>query len=136
MSKYIPKSRIPQSPSLQSMWTWQNKPTKEDLKQREETEKYYNHLSSEKARIESIPLEELTFRDLYEFPFHQAKYGSWVYDNKSNFIFQFEFHNKDTRKKCLRILNGELLDYKRQDVMHERGEIFVNGEHFITIRGW
>lgn len=135
MSKYIPKSRA-QHTTIDIEWsnaTWSSKTNK---KEQEETEEYYNNLAKEKERIENIPLEELTFRDLYKFPFRQAKYVSWVYDKNSNFIFQFEFSNKETREKCIQILNEELLYYKKQEVEAKNGEIFVNGEHFITIRGW
>jgi hypothetical protein len=100
------------------------------------TEEYVNPHIAEKERTEAIPLEQLSFRDLYQFPFHQASYGSWVYDANSNFIFQFEFSNKETEEKCINILNGDLTDYKRQDVEFKNGEIFVNGESFILIRGW
>lgn len=125
MSKYIPKSRIVNVP-LATSWSNDVKPQKE----------YVNPHIKEKERIEAIPLEELTFRNLYEFPFHQAKYDSWVYDKNSNFIFQFEFRNEETRQKVIDILNGDLLEYKRQDVKSEGGMIYINDKPFILIRGW
>jgi len=137
MSKYIPKSRIkpipftPVKANRESEQEWYNfsSPTFKE-------EKYINPHIAEKERIEAIPLEKLTFRDFYEFPFHSAKYGSWVYDANSNFIFEFEFSNKETRQRTLDILNGELTDYKRHIIEYKDGEIFVNGELFLLIRGW
>jgi len=32
----------------------------------------------------------MTYKDIYQLPLHKPKYGSWVYDEKSNFVFQFE----------------------------------------------
>lgn len=126
MSKYIPKSRIkiPIPPSYE----WASFPP--------EKEEYVNPHIKEKERIESIPLEELTFKDLYKFPFHQSEYSSWVYDDNSNFIFQFEFRNEETRQKVIDILNGNLSDYKRQDVESKDGMILINEKPFILIRGW
>lgn len=126
MSKYIPKSRI--KTPIPSSYEWASFPP--------EKEEYVNPYIAEKGRIEAIPLEELTFKDLYEFPFRQAKYGSWVYDKNSNFIFQFEFRNEETRQKVIDILNGNLTEYKRQDVRSEGGMIYINDNPFILIRGW
>lgn len=139
-SKFIPKSRITNKVSAvynnakEEMWYSFSIP--DNSKEKEETRLWREAQIAEKSRIESIPLEQLSFRDLYKFPFHQAKYGSWVYDANSNFIFQFEFNNEDTGKKAIDILNGDLLDYKKQDVTSDCGEIFINGESFILIRGW
>lgn len=146
MSKFITKSRLNKISQINSMWSnlkddeyisfGSSISAEEKKKQREEN----NFLQSEKQRIESIPLEELSFRDLYQFPFHQAKYGSWVYDANSNFIFQFEFDNKDTREKAVAILNGEFESNKDNKFVHEDGMIYLekDGERkeFILIRGW
>lgn len=136
MSKYIPKSRLTKpNTNTWNDFTWQSRPFKEDLGEKKKIEEYYNHLANEKARIESIPLENLTFRDLYQFPFKQTKYGSWVYDKNSNFIFQFEDEvDKESRAKCIDILNGRET-YNRVNLEAKNGEIFINGNHFITIRG-
>lgn len=90
--------------------------------------------------------------NFYTQPFHQAKYGTWVYDSKSNFVFQFDEVNKyDTKGNYLAGVK-EL----RQDVIlalnsishtpinelnltvnpNDETEILNNGELFITIRGW
>jgi hypothetical protein len=144
-SKFIPKSRIKQ-PTFNADWssfmekddsnyiTFSSR--KEDLEEEKKYEEHMDFLKLEKERIEAIPLGELTFKDLYQFPFHQAKYGTWVYDLNSNFIFQFEKVDKDSREKFIQIMNDELTEYKRQDVTSKDGDIFIDGKHFITIRGW
>ena len=148
MSKFITKSRLNKIKQINQNWSdilgkdyWQSKPiSKEEIVQEKRYKEQLNFLESEKQRIESIPLEELSFRDLYQFPFHQAKYGSWVYDANSNFIFQFEIDNKETREKAVAILNGEFESNKDNKFVHEDGMIYLekDGERkeFILIRGW
>jgi len=139
-SKYIKNSRIKYPitvihPITKTEWVSfgkSEKDTEEESLIKEENKK----LKAEKQRIESIPLEDLSFKDLYKFPFHQAKYGSWVYDADSNFIFQFQFDDKETQEKLIKILNEETEDYKRQNVTSESGLISVDGQPFILIRGW
>lgn len=135
MSKYIPKK--PKGPLQWS--TFMTLPIRNEQEDKE-WEVHKNHQIVTKNRIESIPLEDLTFKDLYQFPFHKAPFGSWVYDKNSNFIFQFEFRNKDVEDTVIAILNEELLEYKKQEISHENGEIYVTvaGEKkpFILIRGW
>lgn len=131
-SKFIPKSRIKQGEIAPFKYEWSSDAINFDGI----VEDNKNSLQPEKERIESIPLNELTFKDLYQFPFNQAKYGTWVYDLNSHFIFQFENVDKDTREKFIQIINDELTEYKRQDVTCKDGEIFIDGKHFITIRGW
>lgn len=147
-SKFIPKSRISNKPNpvfnntkKEDMWysfATSNSPAQ--LEEEKEDKRYREKQLAEKKRIESISLEELTFRDLYEFPFHQAKYGGWVYDAKGNFIFQFEFDNKETKEKIINILNGEVVEYNRQEIRVEDGyiSININGDwlNAILIRGW
>jgi len=142
-SKYIKNSRITNNSNHitvnknQDMWysfSTSNNPA--ELEEQKQHKLYKENQLKEKKRIENIPLEELSFRDLYKFPFHQAKYGGWVYDANSNFIFEFEFSNKETQEKTIKILNNELLDYKRQDVTNEDGEILIDNIPFILIRGW
>ncbi len=140
-SKYIKNSRIKNTPKVltsnnnETQWfsfRESQKDKQEDALIKEESKK----LKAEKQRIESIPLEDLSFKDLYKFPFQQAKYGNWVYDADSNFIFQFQFNDKETQKKLIKILNGEITDYKRQNVTSESGLISVDEKPFILIRGW
>ena len=148
-SKFIPKSRI----KTQVFNTeWSNFLKKDDSnyisfaspeKDLEEDKKYKeekNHMRLEKERIESIPLGDLTFRDLYKFPFHRAKYGSWVYDANSNFIFQFEFRKEETRDKVVGILNGEDIATKNRIFRNDNGMIQIFYEDIwhdaILIRGW
>lgn len=87
----------------------------------------------------------------YEQPFHQAKYGSWVYDGKQNFVFQFdEVENfddkgfylegiKDLRKEVifsLNSINHEPIAKLKLTIGSDPCEILNNGFLFITIRGW
>lgn len=139
-SKFIKNSRITNktAPVFNNAKSdmWYSFATPDNSKEKEETRLWQERQLSEKNRIESIPLEQSSFRDLYQFPFHQAEYGTWVYDANSNFIFQFEFRGEGTQKKCIDILNGDLLEYKGQDVEHKDGMITVDGIPFILIRGW
>lgn len=133
MSKYIPNSRIKNKPSsFKTEWS----SDKIDFSFVGREDAYINPHIAEKERIEAIPLEQLSFRDLYKFPFHQAKYGSWVYDAKGNFIFQFEFKNGKTREQCIEILNGDWTNHKRQEVKSDGGMIYIDDNPFILIRGW
>jgi len=129
-SKFNMKSRA--TPPVS--YTWSSPPR--DLEAEKKSKEYDNHLKLEKERVEAIPLGQLSFKDLYQFPFRQSEHSSWVYDNIDNFIFQFEFRAELTRKKIIEILNGEMLEYKRQDVEFKGGQIFINGDLAITIRGW
>ena len=128
-SKYIPKSKLSR---ITPAFEWSS----DAIDFKNIVEDYKNPLASEKERIEAIPLEQLEFTDLYEFPFHTSKYGGWVYDAKDNFIFQFEFNNEETREKIIQILNGELLEYKKNKIESKGGQIFINDRLAITIRGW
>ena len=78
------------------------------------------------------------WNDIYELPLHQDEYGTWVYDNKSNFVFQFEKVNENNRKDILDILNGvrepESIDHV---FTYEDRYIVMDGEReIILIRGW
>lgn len=138
-SKYIPKSRYTNKP-LKFKAEWSSAATDYyTFKTPDKKEEYVNPHIAEKERIEAIPLEQLSFRDLYKFPFHQAKYGSWVYDANSNFIFQFEFQG-DAREQIIDILNGESLPKIKRELVLKDGTIFINLEDELTplimIRGW
>ena len=143
MSKFITKSRLNKINQINSMWSnlkdgeyisfGSSISAEEKKKQKEEN----NFLQSEKQRIESIPLEELSFRDLYKEPFREWEYLSNRVYSGEEFAFQFEFFGAEkVRKKILKILNEEITDYERQEVENRNGEIFVEGKHFITIRNW
>ena len=134
-SKFIPNSRITHKPKT---WEWSSKPISKSEREKEDRghKEYKDKMESEKVRIESIPLEQLSFRDLYQFPFHQAKYGAWVYDKDSHFIFQFLAGKEEDRKEIINILNGEKQTKIVQEVTHKGGEILVGGIPFILIRGW
>jgi hypothetical protein len=92
-----------------------------------------------------------TYKDIYKFPLQKSKFISWVYDKKSNFVFQFEpkFINgdyaegwKEFEQKVIDCLNSKtpLKTINKSNFIHKNGEIFaVQGEnkaHIITIRGW
>lgn len=36
-----------------------------------------------------------TYKDIYKFPLHTDKYSSWVWDSADNFVFQFEFSDRE-----------------------------------------
>jgi len=81
-------------------------------------------------------MEQLNF---YTRPFHIPKYGSWVYDAKGNFVFQFEFKDKELREKVIFSLNA--IDYDplkdlNLSIGTDPNEILNNNSLFITIRGW
>lgn len=142
MSKFITKSRLNK---INQNWSdfmgkdyWQSKPlSKEEIEQEKRHKEQLNFLESEKQRIESIPLEELSFRDLYKEHFREWEYLSNRVYSGEEFAFQFEFFGAEkVRKKVLKILNEEIADYEKQEVENKNGEIFVEGKHFITIRNW
>lgn len=142
MSKFITKSRLNK---INQNWSdfmgkdyWQSKPlSKEEIEQEKRHKEQLNFLESEKQRIESIPLEELSFRDLYKEPFREWEYLSNRVYSGDEFAFQFEFFGaEETKKKVIKILNEEIKDYEKQEVENKNGEIFVKGKHFITIRNW
>lgn len=134
MSKYH-KNRTVQSYN-KSTYTWQNfapginAPTQITMD---------DNLEAEKERIEAIPLEKLSFTDVYTFPFKNI-HTSWVYDSQDNFIFEFCTDSKQTREKFLSILNNTVTDYNRHDARYVDG--FIELKHldewvrFILIRGW
>lgn len=75
----------------------------------------------------------------YSRPFHITKYGSWVYDAKGNFVFQFEFKDKELREKVIFSLNAidsEIVPDLKLNVGSDPNEIKNDNAPFITIRGW
>lgn len=133
-SKYIPKSRISKRVPISYEWS------SDAVDFSNIVNDYVNPHIAEKERIEAISLEQLSFRDLYKFPFRRAEYDSWVYDDSSNFIFQFELGGDTIRNKVVEILNGELEDYNRKEVRQDNGYIQVKVDdiwhNLILIRGW
>jgi len=135
-SKFIKNRRFDNKPQLWSDYMWSSPNIlAEDKKEEEQRKEYRNHLAKEKERIEAIPLEKLSFRDLYVEPFIKSDVIDWVYSGK-NFVFQFLSGGKRDKSRCLGILNGEITEYNRQDVKNDNGEITINGHPFILIRGW
>jgi hypothetical protein len=78
----------------------------------------------------------MNWKDIYKLPLHRAKYGSWVYDADSNFVFQFENRNKDLQDKILNTLNGVTDKKANFEVRHEHGFILIADMPIILIRGW
>lgn len=81
-------------------------------------------------------LTMMTFRDIYEFPLRLDRVIDWVYDNKNQFVFQFETDNDYWNSAIVAILNGEYEPTTKRNFVHDRGEITEDGELFIVIRGW
>ena len=79
-----------------------------------------------------------TYKEVYQFPLRLAKYDSWVYDEKSNFVFQFEIINKEKRQLLLDVINGEKKLNNSDAVFHHKdGYILTDkGVEVILIRGW
>lgn len=93
-----------------------------------------------------------TYKDIYKLPLRKAKYGSWVYDSNSNFVFQFEtkydengnylFGWVDFENRILDCINGISPLVTQSDTVFtlNEGDIFIiqSGikSHIITIRGW
>lgn len=132
-SKFIKNSRIVNQPRTYE-WTSMAS-TKEDREEKKQMEEYRQKMKTEKARIQAIPLEELSFRDIYTEPFEDMMGMGRIYSG-DNFTFQFLAGGEETKQKCLQILNGEVKEYKRQNITHKNGEISVDGHPFILIRGW
>jgi hypothetical protein len=120
---------------------WSSKPYTQDYldKEKAEADKIREEYAIKKALIQSKHLQEVSFKDLYTFPFKNFGY-SQVYDNNDNFIFQFEIDNKGTRQKCLDIINGDLIPTKENSFVHDGGVIYLVKEDdripLILIRGW
>lgn len=84
-----------------------------------------------------------SYKDIYVFPLRVR--GSWVLDHLGQFVFQFEpkFDKKgnfaegwkDFEKRVIYALNGIPQKFKHSFEAKD-GEIFCNGIHVMTIRGW
>lgn len=113
--------------------------------EREAAEREAAIKKAKREKILSIPLEKLTWKDMYEFPFRCMSHLDWVHDNEGNFMFQFERGvAKESIDKLIKYLNKEpaaslIIPEK---VYHKNGEIYVQPKdsdkefHVITIRGW
>lgn len=138
-SKFIKNSRIVNRPKVtvnDSEDIWYSMGTSVyDREEKKRRNDYNKKMESEKLRIESIPLEQLSFKDIYTEPFIDLMRMNRVYSG-NNFIFQFLAGSEDTKNNCLKILNGELTEYNRHNVIYSNGEVVVDGNTFILIRGW
>lgn len=148
MSKFIRKSRLDKKDRTFKTWNnsvWFSKGlTAEEKKQLEEEDKKYEAEMNEKLllkrRIESKHLEEVSFKDIYEFPFNKMDVIGWVHDSKGNFIFQFITNREENQNKILSILNGEEESNNNNEYIYENGyiDLVKDGERhpLILIRGW
>lgn len=135
MSKFIPKSRFGNGVVTSNKYDWSSKAYSK--KEEDEDKSYRTNMRNEKERIESIPLEKLSFTDIYTEPFTEMM--SWIYSGDS-FCFQFLNGSDESNKKVLDILNGDITTYKRQDLKNDDNtiKIFINDNwvDYILIRGW
>ena len=87
--------------------------------------------------------------NFYKLPFHHEGFVDWVYDNDSNFIFQFmsRFTEKGEHIPGLLKLQTYVIDSLNSDKEPEaklelsisddnEGIINYKGQSFIMIRGW
>jgi len=88
--------------------------------------------------------------NFYKQPFHRAKYGSWVYDAKGNFVFQFEpiYDSNgnyeegeiELQDKIIKSLNSKSLSViENLNLKVGDGDpnfIYHNSRLLIVIRGW
>lgn len=86
----------------------------------------------------------------YNRPFHKDKYHTWVYDAKSNFVFQFinKYDEKGNLTDglaelqtqvifSLNALSNEPIDALNLSIdTFDETLILNNGQPFILIRGW
>jgi hypothetical protein len=88
--------------------------------------------------------------NFYKRPFVKDGYSDWVYDSKSNFVFQFELKEYDVFRK--RIVGADKLNeiiFSLNSLDHEPIkelsltvnpnnpiQILNHGKLFLTIRGW
>jgi hypothetical protein len=116
---------------------WVHKPSNATNKTQANDNSMY---ATEKQRIESIDIDDLTFKDLYKLPFRLCKYSGWVRDANSNFIFQFEISDKEVQQKIIDFLNGDIESINRYKFTTDNGLISLHLENkaidFILIRGW
>lgn len=99
--------------------------------------------------IEANPLLAAVL-SFYKQPFHQAEYGSWVYDANSNFVFQFESEFdeegnyakgcKEMQEAVIKSLNSKehkpIAELNLSLHIEDPNFILNNGKLFAIIRGW
>lgn len=129
-------------PIAQDLHTWSTLAIdkNQQKKEKEECNRIKQEYLAKKLSIENKHIQDVDFTDLYEFPFRNSEPASWVYDANDNFIFQFEINNKETKEKCLSIINGDLIPTKENVFIHDGGVIYLQIEEdripIILIRGW
>lgn len=76
-----------------------------------------------------------TYKDIYQFPLHNSEIG-WVRDAKSQFVFQFQFHEPLLQNNIIEIINGIEKPKSQRKFIHKDGIIEEMGKEYILIRGW
>lgn len=122
-----------------SEFMYNNLYTQEELREREEQrltdQRERRGIEEVRVKLAETPIEEVSFTQIYELPLRQDKRSHWVYDQKGNFVFQFETDDRILREGLMMIINGEM-DAVAKDVRLYRGEVYIDNESVITIRGW
>lgn len=79
-----------------------------------------------------------TYKEVYQLPLRLSKYGSWVYDKKNNFVFQFQIENEEKCQLLLDVINEKKILHNTDAVFyHKDGYILTDkGVEVILIRGW
>lgn len=141
-SKFIPqKGSSPYIKSSEETWStfsggWNN-PSKEERKAEIYAQKQFER---KKVRLQKMPLSEISFLDVYEFPLTLLSYGNHVWDAEGNMVFQFEKVASNAKKLIVDALNSLYEPQGAYNFKHENGEIFIEVDsewkHCITIRGW
>jgi hypothetical protein len=119
---------------------WWVGPEKHSTEEDEELRQHQRKLIETKERLESIPLDSLSFTDLYEFPFTECH--GYINDKNGNFIFQINISSDSITSKILSILNSESTPTKKNKFVYYNGSVSLEREDgtlqkdIITIRGW
>jgi hypothetical protein len=78
--------------------------------------------------------------NFYNKPFHQDEYGTWVWDARNNFVFQFaksvSREERDLIIFRLNALNKTTEKVPDYELTYSNTMIQNNEEDFIEIRGW
>lgn len=76
------------------------------------------------------------FEKAFTPPFRLDRIGSWSYDSKDNFAFQFITPNHQRRNEIIKCINSEYKSEMLGVITHEKGIIKSDNDELILIRGW
>jgi len=76
------------------------------------------------------------FEKAFSTPFRSDRIGSWVYDSKDNFIFQFITPNQQRKLEIMKSINSDYKSDMFGSITHEKGVIKSDNDDIILIRGW